>query len=84
MFCKNPCDIQCKYGLGHPSKDTLNREEGQCLMSIYVQSGSTQGIMTHKWFPDKNIQWCVVIELPGWTDASPKCPIMPWFLDVVS
>ena len=84
MFCRDPCDMQCKYGLGQPSKDTLSREDGQWLMPIFFQSWSTQSIMPHKWFPDKNIQWIVVMELPGWTDASPKYPFMPWFLDVVS
>ena len=53
-------------------------------MSVFMQTGSTQGIMPHKMFPDKNVQWVVVMQVPGMTDGSPRYPIMPWFLDVVS
>ena len=53
-------------------------------MSVFMQTGSTQGIKPHKYFPDRMAQWVVVMQLPGWSDAPPQYPIMPWFLDVVS
>ena len=84
MFCRKACDWQAKYGLGQPSNDTQGRADGQWFLSVFMQTGSTQGIMPHKMFPDKNVQWVVVMQVPGMTDGSPKYPIMPWFLDVVS
>ena len=84
MFCRKTCDFQAKYGLGQPSNDTQERADGQWFLSVFMQTGSTQGIMPHKMFPDENVQWVVVMQVPGMTDGSPKYPIMPWFLDVVS
>ena len=84
MFCRKTCDFQAKYVLGQPSNDTQGRDDGQWFLSVFMQTGSTQGIMPHTMFPDKNVQWVVVMQLPGWTDAPPQYPIMPWFLDVVS
>ena len=76
--------MQAKYGLGHPSRDTMSREDGQWFISFFMQTGSTQGIMPHTYLPDRMVQWVVVMQLPGWSDAPPQYPIMPWCLDVVS
>ena len=79
-----PCDMQCKYGLGHQSSDTLEREDGQWMLSIFMQSGRTSGFMEHDLFRGKYVQWVVVIELPSSIVTDPKYHITPWFLDVVS
>ena len=84
MFCRNPGDVQCKYALGHGSGDTHAREDGQVFMSVFFQTGSTGGFMPHELHPDKYVQWVVVLELPSSTATYPKCPIVPWFLVVVS
>ena len=62
----------------------MEREDGQSVICIFMQSGSTSGFMEHDLFPGKYVQWVVVIELPSSTVTDPKYPIMIWFLDVVS
>ena len=74
MFCRKICEWQAKYGLGQPSRGTMGGEDGQWFMSVFMQTGSTQGIMPHKYFPDRMVQWVVVMQLPGWSDAPPPVP----------
>ena len=69
--------------MGVGSDRTNEDPNGQVFMSIYMQTGSSNGYKEHPLFPGKYVQWVIIMEIPS-TAGPRKYPIMQCFVAMIT